>query len=562
MKILVINPGSTSTKVAIFEDEKQIDLKVLRHSPEELSNFKTLWEQFDFRLKIILDFLEEKNLKPSDFSAVVGIGGLLRPVKGGTYRVNDKMLEDARANFQGEHPSNLGCALAYEIAKLGGVDAFIVDPVSVDEFEPLARYSGHPLIQRRSLSHALNIHAVARLASEKIGKKLDETNFVIAHLGGGISVCPVKGGKIIDANDASSDGPFSPERTGGLPLQPFISLCFSGKYTEQEIRKMVMGKGGLVAYLGTNNADEVEKRIQNGDEYAREVYEAMAYQIAKEIGAMATVLKGKVDAVVLTGGLANVLGNIGELMIEEFKLGEAYKHIKEAKELHIKTNNLDGLLETDLLLLSLYLVAGDIKNAELTLNEINQKHPETPPELIECYRACIEMKKKNFAESESILMKLLNNENIKGNDDIYLKILISLLKLNYVTGGIEKLEMVRSIAENYAEQVENFNLKALLFFLISLSYEDKDKSLAVKYLNKSIESLGYEFFEPKWKIYLMLAQNYKRRGIESKFLQSFETALINFQELLQRIETPEFVKSYLADVENEKFLKILQNLKI
>ena len=225
--------------------------------------------------------------------------------KGGTYRVNDKMLEDARANFQGEHPSNLGCALAYEIAKLGGVDAFIVDPVSVDEFEPLARYSGHPLIQRRSLSHALNIHAVARLASEKIGKKLDETNFVIAHLGGGISVCPVKGGKIIDANDASSDGPFSPERTGGLPLQPFISLCFSGKYTEQEIRKMVMGKGGLVAYLGTNNADEVEKRIQNGDEYAREVYEAMAYQIAKEIGAMATVLKGKVDAVVLTGGLAN-----------------------------------------------------------------------------------------------------------------------------------------------------------------------------------------------------------------------------------------------------------------
>ena len=305
MKILVINPGSTSTKVAIFEDEKQIDLKVLRHSPEELSNFKTLWEQFDFRLKIILDFLEEKNLKPSDFSAVVGIGGLLRPVKGGTYRVNDKMLEDARANFQGEHPSNLGCALAYEIAKLGGVDAFIVDPVSVDEFEPLARYSGHPLIQRRSLSHALNIHAVARLASEKIGKKLDETSFVIAHLGGGISVCPVKGGKIIDANDASSDGPFSPERTGGLPLQPFISLCFSGKYTEQEIRKMVMGKGGLVAYLGTNNADEVEKRIQNGDEYAREVYEAMAYQIAKEIGAMATVLKGKVDAVVLTGGLAN-----------------------------------------------------------------------------------------------------------------------------------------------------------------------------------------------------------------------------------------------------------------
>lgn len=305
MKILVVNPGSTSTKIAIFEGENQVDLKVLRHSPEELSMFKTLWEQFDFRLKIILEFLDENGLKPADFSAIVGIGGLLRPVKGGVYRVNEKMLEDARNNFQGEHPSNLGCALAYEIAKMGNVEAFTVDPVSVDEFEPLARYSGHPLIQRRSLSHALNIHATARLASEKIGKKYEEANFIIAHLGGGISVCPVKGGKIIDANDASSDGPFSPERTGGLPLQPFITLCFSGKYNEQEIRKLVMGKGGLVAYLGTNDANEVEKRINEGDAYAREVYEAMAYQIAKEIGAMATVLKGDVDAIVLTGGLAN-----------------------------------------------------------------------------------------------------------------------------------------------------------------------------------------------------------------------------------------------------------------
>jgi butyrate kinase len=305
MKILVINPGSTSTKVAIFEDEEQVESKTIRHSPEELSKFKTLWEQFDFRLNLVLEFLKERNLKPSDFSAVAGIGGLLKPVKGGTYKVNEEMLNDARNNFQGEHPSNLGCVLAYEIAKLGGIDAYIVDPVSVDEFEPLARYSGHPLIQRRSLSHALNIHATARVACQKIGKKLEDSNFVIAHLGGGISVCPVKAGKIIDANDASSDGPFSPERTGGLPLQPFITLCFSGKFTESEIRKMVMGKGGLVAYLGTNDAGEVEKRIENGDIYAKEVYEAMAYQIAKEIGAMATVLKGNVDAIVLTGGLAN-----------------------------------------------------------------------------------------------------------------------------------------------------------------------------------------------------------------------------------------------------------------
>jgi len=235
---------------------------------------------------------------------VVGIGGLLRPLPGGTYRVNRRMIDDARANLQGEHAANLGCAMAEALAREFGCQAYIVDPVSVDELEPLARYSGHPLIERSSLSHALNIHAAARRAGRELGRSLEETRLLVAHLGGGISIAPVRGGRIIDINDASSDGPFSPERTGGLPLQQFITLCFSGSHTEQEIRSLVMGRGGLVAYLGTNSAANVEERIVRGDAVARKTYEAMAYQIAKEIGAMATVLGGDLQAIVLTGGLA------------------------------------------------------------------------------------------------------------------------------------------------------------------------------------------------------------------------------------------------------------------
>jgi butyrate kinase len=213
------------------------------------------------------------------------------------------MIDHARKNLQGEHASNLGCALAYELGREFGCPSYVVDPVSVDELEQIAHYSGHPFISRRSLSHALSIHATARRASEELDIPLNESAYVIAHLGGGISVAPVLGGKIIDVNDASSDGPFSPERSGGLPLQQFISLCFSGEYTEDEMRSIVMGRGGLVAYLGTNSLEEIEKRIGRGDDCAREVFDAMAYQIAKEIGAMATVLRGGLNAVVLTGGL-------------------------------------------------------------------------------------------------------------------------------------------------------------------------------------------------------------------------------------------------------------------
>jgi len=303
-KILVINPGSTSTKTAVFERTKLLIEKNIAHPPEDLKIHLKLWDQFELRKQNIIDFLNQHKIKFDELEAVVGRGGLLKPLVGGTYIVNDKMIEDARVGLQGEHASNLGCALAFVIARLAGVQAYVVDPVSVDEFEPLARYSGHPLIERRSLSHTLNIHAVGRKAARQLGVDYWHTNFIVAHLGGGISICPLACGRIIDVNDASSSGPFSPERTGELPLQPFIKLCYSGKYTEDEMKKLVMGKGGLLAYLNTTDAREIEQQIQHSDNHAEEVYRAMAYQIAKEIGAMATVVNGDVRAIIFSGGLA------------------------------------------------------------------------------------------------------------------------------------------------------------------------------------------------------------------------------------------------------------------
>jgi butyrate kinase len=314
--IIVINPGSTSTKIVWYSDEREILRETFYHDPELLSQYIDIWSQFEFRLQLVQEWMKGVKERPS---AVVGIGGLLRPVPSGTYAVNQRMLNDAHANVQGAHASNLGCALAFEIARQNACAAYIVDPVSVDEFDTLARYSGHPLIERKSLSHSLNIHAMARRAAREIGQTYQNTSFVIAHLGGGISIAPVLRGKIIDANDASSDGPFSPERTGGLPLQQFISLCYSGKYREEEVRALVMGRGGLKAYLGTNSANEVEQRIGAGDDQANEVFEAMSYQIAKEIGAMATVLSGQLDAIVLTGGMSS-----SERLVSSIKRRVAY----------------------------------------------------------------------------------------------------------------------------------------------------------------------------------------------------------------------------------------------
>lgn len=301
VEILVINPGSTSTKLGVFVGEDEQSSGVIRHDVASLASYRGIWDQFHFRMQEARHWASTHVRQPA---AVVGLGGLLKPVPGGTYIVNERMLDDARSNTQGEHASNLGCAMASTFAAEYRCKAFVVDPVSVDEFEPLARYSGHPMFTRRSLSHALNIHAAAHRAAKDLVKSFVSSSFIVAHLGGGISVAPVRGGCIIDVNDAASDGPFSPERTGGLPLQQFITLCFSGTYPEQQVRSLVMGGGGLAAYLGTNSAMEIERRIAEGDNNAREIYEAMAYQIAKEIGAMSTVSAGKIDAVILTGGLA------------------------------------------------------------------------------------------------------------------------------------------------------------------------------------------------------------------------------------------------------------------
>ena len=309
--ILVINPGSTSTKTALFCSDKQIVSHVETLQSSRSNSTGSLWEQFETRLLAVQRFIQ--NNKISRIDAVVGRGGLLKPVRRGIYKVNETMLQDARKGVQGEHPANLGCALAQQIAQEWRCPAFVVDPVSVDEFEPPARYSGHPLIERRTLSHALNLRAAAYWGADKQGISLQKSRFVISHLGGGISIAAVRGGRIIDVNDASSAGPFSPERSGSLPLQQFADLCFSGTYSRAKIKKMIMGEGGLVAYLGTSNLIEIEARIDGGDLKAKEVYEAMAYQVAKEIAAMASVLCGRVDAVVLTGGLANSHRFLGKI---------------------------------------------------------------------------------------------------------------------------------------------------------------------------------------------------------------------------------------------------------
>lgn len=305
-KILVINPGSTSTEVAIFEGEKLNFRTRKDYSREQLARYSTSFEQYEIRLKDVKKILKEKGIDVSKLSAVVGRGGLLKPMDSGTYRVTPQLVDDIKSGkVMSEHISNIAPLLAFEIAHNAGIPAFIADPVSVDEFEPLARISGIPEIPRRALQHTLNIKAVAHRTAQELGKPLEELNLIVAHLGGGISVCPLKKGKIVDANNANEEGPFSPERAGGLPSFSLVRLCFSGKYPEKWVRRRIVGEGGLVAYLGTNRIEEVEKRVEEGDEEARLIYEAMAYQISKEIGAMATVLKGAVDRIVLTGGCAH-----------------------------------------------------------------------------------------------------------------------------------------------------------------------------------------------------------------------------------------------------------------
>ncbi|MDD4833617.1 MAG: butyrate kinase [Lutispora sp.] len=304
-RLLIINPGSTSTKIAIYDNEKPVFEETLRHSNDELAPYAAIYDQYEFRKNVILDTLNAKGINITKLSAVIGRGGLLKPMEGGTYRVNETMLQDLKVGAMGQHASNLGGIIAHEIASQLHIPAFIVDPVVVDELEDVARISGMPEIKRLSIIHALNQKAVARRASKELGKAYNEANLIVAHMGGGISVGAHKKGRIIEVNNAlDGEGPMSPERTGSLPVGSLMKLCYSGKYTQDEMKKKVVGKGGLVAHLGTNDGREVVKRIEAGDKHAELIYYAMAYQVAKEIGSCAAALEGKVDAICLTGGLA------------------------------------------------------------------------------------------------------------------------------------------------------------------------------------------------------------------------------------------------------------------
>ncbi len=305
-KILAINPGSTSTKIAIYHDDKEQFVKNLHHSNEELENFSKISEQFSFRKKIILKALEEANIDISTLDAIVGRGGLVKPISSGVYEVNEALIRDLHKGIKGEHASNLGGIIADDIAKnIDGARAFIADPVVVDEMQDIARISGHVFFERTSIFHALNHKAVARLYAQKNSCKYEDLNLIVAHMGGGISVGAHQKGKVIDVNNAlDGEGPFSPERSGGLPAGALIQLCYRGELSLQEMKKQLVGQGGFVSYLGTNSGLEVENRMKEGDAEALLIFDALGYQTAKEIGAMSAVLKGEVDAIILTGGLA------------------------------------------------------------------------------------------------------------------------------------------------------------------------------------------------------------------------------------------------------------------
>ncbi|WP_297630723.1 butyrate kinase [uncultured Clostridium sp.] len=304
-KLLIINPGSTSTKIGVYENEKEVLEATLRHSSDEIGKYPTIFDQLGFRKEVILNVLKEKKFDIKELNAVVGRGGMLKPIPGGTYEVSDALMADLKAGIQGQHASNLGGILANEIAKEVGVRAFIVDPVVVDELEAVARISGVPELPRKSKFHALNQKAVAKRFGKESGKGYENLNLIVTHMGGGVSVGAHKMGRVVDVNNAlDGDGPFSPERAGAVPAGDLIKMCFSGKYTESEVYSKIVGKGGMVAYLDTNDMRDVRKAAGEGSKEAQLIYDAFIYQVAKGIGEMATVLEGNVDKIILTGGIA------------------------------------------------------------------------------------------------------------------------------------------------------------------------------------------------------------------------------------------------------------------
>lgn len=304
-KSLIINPGSTSTKIGVFEDETLLFEETLRHSTEEIAQFDSIVAQKDFRKDVIAKVLAENNFDIKTLDVVVGRGGLLKPIPGGTYTVTDELVKDLVEAKRGEHASNLGGILAKDFADELGIPAYIVDPVVVDELQDVARLSGHPELPRTSIFHALNQKAVAKRYAKEHGKKYEDLNLIVVHMGGGVSVGAHLNGRIVDVNNAlDGEGAFSPERAGGVPSGDLVKMCFSGKYTQQEVTKKLVGNGGFNAYIGSNDARDLEKLVQEGDEHAKLVQDAFHQQVAKDIGAMSTVLCGKVDQIILTGGIA------------------------------------------------------------------------------------------------------------------------------------------------------------------------------------------------------------------------------------------------------------------
>jgi butyrate kinase len=313
--VLVVNTGSTSTKVAVYSGCKPVYSDNIQHPPDELAQYARISDQLEYRKNVVLGSLEANSVMLDEVDAVISRGGALKPVPGGVYSVDDVVVDDLLNRPSTEHAANLAAPIARALADSIGVCAYFADPITVDEYGPLARLSGLPDISRLSKLHALSIRSTAAKAAESLGKAVEDVDLVVAHLGSGISICPVKAGKMIDANGADDEGPLSPERSGSLPMSDLVTLCYSGKYTEDELLHLITHGSGLLAHLGTTDAREVEKRILAGDEHAEKVEEVMAYQISKEIGAMATVLCGRVDAIALTGGLASwerLVGHITE----------------------------------------------------------------------------------------------------------------------------------------------------------------------------------------------------------------------------------------------------------
>ncbi|MBP3909937.1 MAG: butyrate kinase [Niameybacter sp.] len=301
--ILTINPGSTSTKIALFKDNELEFEQVLRHPAEELNQFSKLIDQYEYRKEKIINFLEEKNITLKDLDAISCRGGLIGPIPSGTYTINDSLF--TRLSTDVVHASNLAGIIGYNLSKELGIPSYITDPVTVDEMAPIAKVTGIPGIERKSKFHALNQKAIARRAAKQLNRKYDESNFIIIHIGGGISIGAHEKGKVIDVNNViDGDGPMAPTRAGSIPVEAVIDLCFSGKYTRTELKEYVSQRAGLTDYLGTSDVRDVQEMMEQGNEQAKMLYEAMAYQICKNVGAMATVLKGKIDAIVVTGGVA------------------------------------------------------------------------------------------------------------------------------------------------------------------------------------------------------------------------------------------------------------------